>query len=193
MYLNNAVYHKKRCRYYTLVVYFQAKGMYVFMDTQKLRDNYLKLIAHMKETGYSADYVKRVENEIIRIIAEANSKNWGSYADIYLEYEKDTNAPSRLNNKRAYLSLIKEFDEYDRYPDGRQRQKVVRNDNYSRLLPEFKAVIDYYRVAEELRGKKKRKRFTPNLTAQRVFYSHYNKAAQTHLRKLRKKMFSQCF
>jgi len=132
------------------------------MDIQNLKDNYPKLVAHMKEIGYSVDYIKRVENEIIRIISESDYKSWGSYADIYLEYEKDTNAPTRLNNKRAYLSLIKEFDEYGQYPDGRRRLKVVKHDKYSHLLPEFKAVIDCYRDAEILRGKIKEKTIRGN-------------------------------
>lgn len=124
------------------------------MDVQNLRDNYPKLIAHMEESCYSARYIKRVKREIDRILSEADSKGWASYTDIYLEYAKKSSSPSYLRNKLTYLGIIEGFDERSQYPDGRRRQKVVERGKYGRLSPEFKAVIDFYRTVERLRGKK---------------------------------------
>ena len=124
------------------------------MDVQNLRDNYPKLIAHMEESCYSARYIKRVKREIDRILSGADSKGWASYTDIYLEYAKTSSSPSYLRNKLTYLGIIESFDERSQYPDGRRRQKIVEHGKYGRLSPEFKAVIDFYRTVERLRGKK---------------------------------------
>jgi integrase len=124
------------------------------MDVQNLRDNYPKLIAYMGETGYCACYIRRVKYEINHILSKAKSKGWASYADIYLEYTQKSSSSSYLRNKLTFLGIIKGFDEYGEYPDGRRRQKVVERGKYNYLLPEFKVIIDLYRTTERLRGKK---------------------------------------
>ena len=124
------------------------------MDTQNLRDNYPKLIAYMEETGYCACYIKKIKREIIRIISEAASKDWTSYTDIYLEYAEKSNSPHYLRNKRTFLGIIEHFDVQDQYPDGHRHHKILKRGQYHFLSSEFKSVIDFYRMAERLRGKK---------------------------------------
>ncbi len=124
------------------------------MDLQNLRDNYPKLISHMKNNGYSKTYVDRFSREIKRILSLAGSKEWSCYTDVYLEYAKTQHSPDYLRNKRTLIGAIEQFVVYGNYPDGQRRHKLFARGAYPLLLPEFKAVIDYYCNAEEKRGKK---------------------------------------
>jgi len=124
------------------------------MNVQNLRDNHPKLIAYMEEAGYCDGYIKKIKREISRILSDTDSKNWGAYTDIYLEYTQKTNSPNCLRNKRTMLNIIERFDARGQYPDGKQHQMVVVRDNYHFLSQDFKAVVDYYKSAETLRGKK---------------------------------------
>ena len=124
------------------------------MNTQNLRDNYPKLIDYMERAGYSATYVIKVRREINHILSRADSKGWVSYTDIYQEYANNSTSKSYLRNKLNYLGIIESFDNRDQYPDGRQRQQIIKRGLYHLLLPEFKAVVDCYRASESKRNKK---------------------------------------
>ena len=80
------------------------------MDVQNLRDNYPKLIDYMERTSYSASiYNKRLAREIDYILSGADSKDWASYMDIYLEYAKKSSSRHYLRNKLTYLGIIEQF------------------------------------------------------------------------------------
>lgn len=124
------------------------------MNVKNLKDNYPKLITFMEDSGYSEIYVNRIYREIKRILAEADSRGWGSYNDVYLEYTRKSGSPSYLRDKRAQLGLIEHFDIYGLYPNGQRRQEIVPRGKYHLLVADFKSVIDYYCIAENKRGKK---------------------------------------
>ena len=124
------------------------------MNTQNLRDNYPKLIDYMERAGYSATYIIKVRREINHLLSRADSKSWVSYTDIYQEYANKSTSKSYLRNKLNYLGIIESFDNRDQYPDGRQRQQIIKRGLYHLLLPEFKAVVDCYRASESKRNKK---------------------------------------
>ena len=124
------------------------------MDVQNLRDNYPKLIANMEESGYSTYYIKNLRREIERILSAADSKNWETYTDIYMEYTGISNSKPYLRSKLTYLGIIERFDNRGEYPNGRRQQKVIKRGLYYLLSPEFKALIDCYRTTESKRNKK---------------------------------------
>jgi integrase len=124
------------------------------MNTQNLRDNYPKLIDYMEKTGYSATYIIKVRREINHILSRADSTGWTSYKDIYQEYANKSTSMSYLRNILNCLGVIERFDNRGQYPDGRQRQQIVKRGLYHLLLPEFKAVVDCYRASESKRNKK---------------------------------------
>lgn len=124
------------------------------MNTQNLRDNYPKLIDYMEKAGYSATYIIRVRREINHILSRADSRGWASYMDIYQEYENKSTSQSYLRNKLNCLGIIERFDNRNQYPDGRQRQEIIKRGLYNLLLPEFKTVVDCYRASESKRNKK---------------------------------------
>jgi len=124
------------------------------MDVQNLKDNYPKLIAKMGESGYSTYYTKNLRREIERILSAADSKNWETYTDIYMEYTSKSNSKPYLRSKLTYLGIIERFDNRGEYPDGSHQQKVIKRGLYYLLSPEFKALIDRYRATESKRNKK---------------------------------------
>ncbi len=124
------------------------------MNTQNLRDNYPKLIDYMERAGYCATYIIKVRREIDYVLSGADSKDWASYTDIYLEYVNKSSSRHYLRDKLNCLGLIERFDNRGQYPDGRRRQQIVKRGLYHLLLPEFKAVVDCYRASESKRNKK---------------------------------------
>lgn len=124
------------------------------MNTQNLRDNYPKLIDYMERAGYCATYIIKVRREIDYVLSGADSKDWASYTDIYLEYVNKSSSRHYLRDKLNCLGLIERFDNRGQYPDGRRRQQIVKRGLYHLLLPEFKAVVDCYQESESNRNKK---------------------------------------
>lgn len=124
------------------------------MNTQNLRDNYPKLIDYMERADYCATYIIKVRREIDYVLSKADSKDWASYADIYLEYANKSSSRHYLRDKLNCLGIIERFDNRGQYPDGRRRQQIVKRGLYHLLLPEFKAVVDCYQASESKRNKK---------------------------------------
>ena len=123
------------------------------MNLENLRNNHPKLISYMETAGYSNDYTGRFRKEIQWILAEADTRDWDCYSDVYRYYEMIPLSLGNLEKKQAIIGAIKEFDLHGKYPDGKWSGLVERG-AYSKLVPEFKSLIDYYRMAEQERGKK---------------------------------------
>lgn len=123
------------------------------MNVENLRNNHPKLISYMETAGYSNDYISRLRREIQWILAEADTRGWDCYNDVYRHYEAIPLSPGKLEKKRAYIGAIMEFDLHGNYPDGKWSGLVERG-AYPKLAPEFKSLIDYYCMAARERGKK---------------------------------------
>ncbi len=123
------------------------------MNVENLRNNHPKLISYMEATGYSKDYIGRLQTEIQKILAEADTKDWDCYNDVYQDYEATALSLGSLEKKRAFIGAIKEFDLHGKYPDGKWSGLVERG-AYLKLVAEFRSLIDYYCMAAQERGKK---------------------------------------
>jgi len=123
------------------------------MNVENLRNNHSKLISYMESAGYSNDYIGRILKEIQWILAEADTRHWDCYSDVYRYYEAIPLSLGNLEKKQAIIGAIKEFDLHGKYPDGKWSGLIERG-AYSKLAPEFRSLIDYYRMAERERGKK---------------------------------------
>jgi len=141
------------------------------MNLQNLRDNYPKLISYMEDSGYSETYISRLRKEIERILSHEAAKDWSSYTDVYLEYEKTYHSPDYLRNKRTIIGAIEQFDLYGKYPDGRHRHELFPRGTYPFLSSEFKSVIDCYYLAEQKRGKKEATIYTESHNASTFLYA----------------------
>jgi len=73
---------------------------------------------------------------------------------VYEDYAKKLKSSSNLRMKLTSLGIIEHFDLHGHYPNGYRRQNIVKRGNYHLLNQDFKAVIDYYAIAEKTRGKK---------------------------------------
>jgi integrase len=141
------------------------------MKVQNLRDYYPQLISFMENNSYSKTYVERFKREITKILMLADSKDWSSYTDVYLEYTKTSHSPDYLRDKRTIIGAIEQFDVHSRFPDGRRRHELFKRGAYPLLSPEFKSVIDHYCEAEKKRGKKVTTIYTESHNAATFFLS----------------------
>lgn len=140
------------------------------MNVQNLRDNYPKLISHMKNNGYSKRYIGKFEREIEKILV-VSSKEWSCYTDLYLEYTKKSLPPDTLRDKRTIIGAIEQFDVHGKYPDRKRRHELFERGSYPLLSSEFKSVIDFYCEVEKKRGKKLSTIYTESHNAATFFLS----------------------
>ena len=120
------------------------------MNLKNLHETHKQLITFMQESGYSESYVSKVRNEIAYILANAETFNWTSYAEIYQYCEKQKLSEKSLSHKRIILTLIENFDIFKRYPNGKLQGNL--SSNYDYLVGEFKAIIDQYLIVARTSG-----------------------------------------
>ena len=108
----------------------------------------------MENNGYSSTYIRRFREEINRILAKADSHDWQSYRDVYLDYLNAPHSKDYLRNKRTIIGALEQFDDFGRMPDDRSRHTLFEKGSYHLLCSEFRELIDFYRIYEKKRGKK---------------------------------------
>lgn len=108
----------------------------------------------MENNGYSSTYIRRFREEINRILAKADTHDWQSYRDVYLDYLKAPHSKDYLRNKRTIIGALEQFDDFGRMPDGRSRHTLFERGSYHLLCSEFRELIDFYRIYEKKQGKK---------------------------------------
>ena len=124
------------------------------MDFQNLLEHHQELLTHMKRNGYSELYIRRIKDEIDRILQNSEVKPWASYTDVYLEYTSKSQSKDFLRNKATIIGAIEQFDLYGHYPNGRRRHMLISRGAYHLLVPEYQELIDFYCKVEEKHGKK---------------------------------------
>jgi len=135
------------------------------MNVQNLRENYPRLISHMKQSGYSGLYIFRIEREIRRILLRVDVEGWKSYTDVYLDYAKTSQSSSYLREKRTILGAIENFETLGLNPGDRHRHRILKKTGYDALSGEFKSLIDHYCKSEIIRGKKETTIYTESHNA----------------------------
>lgn len=98
----------------------------------------------MEERGYSKRYIHTVEIEIDRILLHEKDNSWDSYQDIYNDYASFPHSQRSLLRKATLIGIIARFDQEGICPGRHQWHTLWDRGKYNRLLPEFKAVSDYY-------------------------------------------------
>jgi len=128
----------------------KAKGGYTIMDLSNLKQNHKKLISYMEEKEYSKSYIHAVQIEIDRILLHEKGNPWDSYQDIYRDYEASPHSKRSLLCKATFIGLIAHFDLEGLYPGGHQWHTLWHRGVYTRLLPEFKGLVDHYKAAADI-------------------------------------------
>lgn len=123
------------------------------MNLENLREKYPRLLTQMQESGYSDGYVSKFRKTIQWILAEAESKDWECYEDVYRHLESRLK-PSSLVEKHAIIGAVKQFDLHGQYPNSSRKFIKRRLSAYSQLIPSFKDLIDFFAETERLRGLK---------------------------------------
>ena len=149
------------------------------MNVQHLQETYPILISFMEENGYSHSYINKLKREIYRIVSETEARKWYSYTDVYLEYVQQGRAKTYLNEKHSLLGTIERFDLNGQYPDGNQHKGIIDRAKYPLLVPEFKSVIDNYRIIEKERGKKASTIYVESHSAAKFLFNLQQKGIDT--------------
>lgn len=119
------------------------------MDLSNLKQNHKRLISYMEEKGYSKNYIHTVQIEIDRVLLHEKDNSWDSYQDIYRDYESSPRSKRSLLRKATLIGLIANFDLEGLYPGEHQWHTLWNRGVYKQLLPEFKGLVDYYRMAAD--------------------------------------------
>ena len=114
------------------------------MNVENLRLNHPKLIGHLESSNYSKLYIARVRSVIDKLLKIPNA--WGSYLDLYLEYESNSSRSS-CPEMKAVIGTVMRFDLRGEYPNGKKSGLTTKT-AYGELSTEFKKYIDYYFASE---------------------------------------------
>ena len=139
------------------------------MDLQNLKEHHEELLSFMENNGYSSTYIRRFREEINRILAKADSHDWQSYRDVYLDYLKAPHSKDYLRNKRTIIGALEQFDDFGRMPDGRSRHTLFERGSYHLLCSEFRELIDFYRIYEK-NGERRNRPYGVKHSIQHLFY-----------------------
>lgn len=120
------------------------------MNLSNLRQNHPLLLSHMKESGYSENYIHSVQLEINRMLFREKDNQWNSYLDVYLDYASGSHSERALLYKATLVGLIAHFDLEGIYPGNHQRHTLWGRGVYTQLIPEFKGMVDHYRDLAEM-------------------------------------------
>ncbi len=123
------------------------------MNIENLSNTYPKLLSQMEHSGYSTKYISRFRREIQWIIQEAGRRNWACYGDVYRDYQTHFSSYGQLDQKHAIIGAIEQFDLHGTYPDSTWHSFTTRG-SYSKLVPEFRLLIDHYSQVARDHGKK---------------------------------------
>ena len=123
------------------------------MNIENLKQNYHKLIQHMRDNGYAESYINLLKTEIYWLINNGNTVD--SYESAYQVRQSQTQSPEMKRRYRLEYGIIKRFDVYNDYPDYRRKEPLIKRGAYYRLNSEFREVVDTYRNVDIERGLKR--------------------------------------
>lgn len=124
------------------------------MDLKYFMKHYHELLAYLREQEYSGAYIAHFQTEINWILSHADGNCWNSYQDIFFDRTAGVSSKQVLRQKRGLIGALELFDIHHAFPDGHRKNALFPRGAYHLLLPEYQELIDFYRNAEEKRGKK---------------------------------------
>lgn len=126
------------------------------MNLSKLRAEHPKLLEYVQGHGYSDQYISRL-NKMLGLLFEHEGK-FTDYEDFYIKFVSPDGLHSgkaKSKPHRIALRTIRNFIENGMFPDGLVHGTPFgRVTTYSKLLPEFKLVIDNYKLFSLKSGKR---------------------------------------
>lgn len=115
-----------------------------------------ELLTYMEEHGYCEDYRTKIYFHTRRFIALSCKVQWDSYEDVWYWYSSQDFGKKYLHDIRATLGILVKFHLNGIMPNNRMTQNPLcpRENSYSKLVPEYKALIDFVNDDETKRGLK---------------------------------------
>lgn len=118
------------------------------MDVSNLIKNRTKLLDFYHNQGYSKTYISCVNGFINHVIAKGSDSSIHDYEDVLNKIFSVENGfsqhPRCIAVRKCVLSIIRDFDTKGVLPNERTHKTEKA---YDRLLPEYKQIIDNYKVA----------------------------------------------
>ncbi len=128
------------------------------MNLKKLLKTYPELLKHMKDDGYTTEYIKRIEWEIKWLRRTRSKYHFVSYQDMFHTRvetgRKKVCSEGRAYHLRSMYAILQRFEEDGVFPDRRKRRPLTPRGSYFKLLPIFQEVIDTYKAYAEEAGLK---------------------------------------
>jgi integrase len=113
------------------------------MNVENLQRTYPFLIDYLRENGYSKVYINEFLTDIGQVLREASDPGINSY-EKYYESLRTKFTKSTLHHKLKIIGKIKQFDLKGIFPTSIHRCGFLKKDNYERLTPEYRNVIDVF-------------------------------------------------
>lgn len=126
------------------------------LDLSFWQDHLDGLLAYMKDHGYCEDYRKKLYFHTRRFVILSREVEWNSYEDIWNWFSSRSFGKCYLHDIRSILGILDEFHRLGIMPNNRATQNPLcpRGNCYSKLVPEYKALVDYACEDEKRRGLK---------------------------------------
>lgn len=126
------------------------------MNLLDVQDHLDDILGDMRKHGFSSFYIEKVSYTVTRIIILARTIPWDSYQAIWNWFQSQGYRKGYLHDVRSILGMMEQFHIHGFLPSGRTAQNslCLRENRYSKLCPEFKAMIDFSCETETARGLK---------------------------------------
>lgn len=150
------------------------------LDLSFWQNHLNKLLDYMEERGYCNDYRKKVYFHARRIAVLSQDICWNSYKDIWEWYSSHTHGERYLHDVRAILGILAEYHLYGTMPNNRATQNPLcpRENAYSKLVLEYKQMVDFAYEAERRRGLKPNTLKCTKTKASSFLYSLQSRGAE---------------
>lgn len=109
------------------------------------QDHLAELLDYMESHDYCKDSMQKVGYVTRRLIILSRKVKWDSYEDIWQWYNNQNYRSGYLHDIRAILGVLEQYHLSGIMPNNRLTQSPLcpRENAYSKLVPEYKKLIDY--------------------------------------------------
>lgn len=136
---------------------------------------------YLDEKSYSSRIIQSVKKMLELLFSKEGC--YVSYEDFYVKFVNTEGLQSgspRTKRSRLILRMIHAFEEYNQYPNGVvQRLPLGRMNSYMKLIPEYKAVVDNYKLYASRTEKKQQTIVSEANNASSFFVAMQNQGANS--------------
>ncbi|MDH6357052.1 tyrosine-type recombinase/integrase [Parabacteroides sp. PF5-9] len=165
------------------------------MDMSNLKLKQHLLMDYLSKVGYCANKRRSIEKCIELVLIKGSSSSITSYEDLFFQEVKEqgyTPEDYRFKSLRTNLGQLKNFDLYDKYPDGNYTGFIYTTNGFDNLNDYYKSLAIYHLENGTRNGKRKNTVRVEYLSAI-LFYKHFQDNGAEVLEKATSKMICSFF